>query len=287
VSWDGHGRYMKRSASFSTTLYSDEEHSSNNDENVVTNNHYDVTSTSSSSSFPFSLFSSSFPMAKLGEQVRMVQVAYIEEQELEQEKEQEGRMKRKRRVVLDIKTGVNGQTFLTFDYRVELPISLVEQWRLAENSGSSSSNVGVGVVGEKENVDSTFNSSKEMVPKGLLGVVLRQIQNGELSEESLDLDTLRYVSLEEQEVKKRQKRNVQGLEEKEQEEEEKELLETLQQVVGVNGIVVSSVIRGGVAWELGVRVGDLLVATSATIGDVSHLCVVIVCVVCVIVIVCV
>ncbi len=33
------------------------------------------------------------------------------------------------------------------------------------------------------------------------------------------------------------------------------------------GVVVSSVVRGGVAWNAGVRAGDILTATSATVGD--------------------
>jgi hypothetical protein len=36
--------------------------------------------------------------------------------------------------------------------------------------------------------------------------------------------------------------------------------------------VVSSVEVGGIAWDLGIRAGDLLVATSATMGDVSVSC---------------
>ena len=34
-----------------------------------------------------------------------------------------------------------------------------------------------------------------------------------------------------------------------------------------DGVVVSSVARGGLAWESGVRAGDVLTATSATLGD--------------------
>jgi hypothetical protein len=34
-----------------------------------------------------------------------------------------------------------------------------------------------------------------------------------------------------------------------------------------DGVVVSSVTRGGLAWQAGVRAGDVLAATSATIGS--------------------
>ena len=36
-----------------------------------------------------------------------------------------------------------------------------------------------------------------------------------------------------------------------------------------DGVVVSSVAMGGLAWEAGVRAGDVLTATSATMGNVS------------------
>jgi C-terminal processing protease CtpA/Prc len=39
---------------------------------------------------------------------------------------------------------------------------------------------------------------------------------------------------------------------------------------GTDGIIVSSIKRGGLAWNLGIRAGDMLVATSATLGDVSY-----------------
>jgi len=37
---------------------------------------------------------------------------------------------------------------------------------------------------------------------------------------------------------------------------------------GKGGVIVSSVVRGGAAWEAGVRPGDLILATSATVGQV-------------------
>lgn len=37
----------------------------------------------------------------------------------------------------------------------------------------------------------------------------------------------------------------------------------------VKGVVVSSIVKGGWAWNQGIRPGDLLKATSATLGDVS------------------
>lgn len=49
----------------------------------------------------------------------------------------------------------------------------------------------------------------------------------------------------------------------------------------MKGIIVSRVVRGGVAWGAGVRSGDFLLATSATLGDVSDFCDLFVLIVCV------
>jgi len=163
------------------------------------------------------------PMVSLVKKVRTVKVAYINN-ELVDEDEYKEKKAKKKRVVLEI--GDGAQT-LTFEYGVEIPI--------------------VGTLNREKN----------------LGLSLREVKDGDLSELCLELDTLRYVSLEE-EVMRHQKLDcstgdegsdgsIQILDEK-----------TLD---GVSGIVISSVGRGGIAWDLGIRAGDLLVATSATIGN--------------------
>jgi hypothetical protein len=201
----------------------------------------------------------------------MVQVAYIEEglmeqSEIAQESLQQERIKakKKKRVVLDVKSGANNQTFLTFDYQVDLPI-------------------GIGIVVGKQVVqqDSTsgISSSSRSAVSSRVGLSLRQIQNGELSENSLDLDTLRYVSLEEMVMRQQKLKCFSFTTEDLLTEDGAEKGYSMQilnekkiQDVVSSGIVVSSVEVGGIAWDLGIRAGDLLVATSATMGDVSVSC---------------
>lgn len=201
----------------------------------------------------------------------MVQVAYIEEglmeqSEIAQESLQQERKKakKKKRVVLDVKSGANNQTFLTFDYQVDLPI-------------------GIGIVVGKQVVqqDSTsgISSSSRSAVSSRVGLSLRQIQNGELSENSLDLDTLRYVSLEEMVMRQQKLKCFSFTTEDLLTEDGAEKGYSMQilnekkiQDVVSSGIVVSSVEVGGIAWDLGIRAGDLLVATSATMGDVSVSC---------------
>jgi len=102
---------------------------------------------------------------------------------------------------------------------------------------------------------------------------LRQVYSGrKLSELAMDVDTLRFQSF----VDELQGRRVDG----EADDAtasmdmgnslgslqvlQNNALETLQE--SFDGVVVSSVARGGLAWTAGVRAGDVLTATSATIG---------------------
>jgi len=86
------------------------------------------------------------------------------------------------------------------------------------------------------------------------------VNRGVVSEVGLQIDSMRYITVEE-EVTRLKKRectfgedggdsSIQVLDEKG--------LETS------SGIVISSVERGGLAWDLGVRAGDFAIATSAT-----------------------
>jgi S1-C subfamily serine protease len=103
---------------------------------------------------------------------------------------------------------------------------------------------------------------------------LRQVTSGKrLSELALDVDTLRFQSF----VDELQGRSV--LEEVSGEDvaaEEGGLVGSIQVLQNsaldglkesFDGVLVSSVARGGLAWEAGVRAGDVLVGTSATIGN--------------------
>jgi hypothetical protein len=98
-----------------------------------------------------------------------------------------------------------------------------------------------------------------------LGVSLREIKGRTLSEYCLELDSLRYVSPEEEVVRNQKLDCSTGTEGSDGS------IQVLDEKIvdAASGIVVSSVVRGGLAWNLGIRAGDFLVATSATIGDVS------------------
>jgi hypothetical protein len=168
------------------------------------------------------------PIASLVEKVRTVKVSYINDELLEEHDYKEKKAKKKR-VVLDV---IDGSQTLTFEYGVEMPIAgtLMRDKRLA--------------------------------------LSLREVKDGDLSESCLELDSLRYVSIEEEMVRNQKlecSTGGAGNDGSIQILDEKTLIE------GLSGVVVSSVGRGGVAWGLGIRAGDLLVATSATIGNVSSI----------------
>mmetsp|Transcript_28012 Transcript_28012/g.51003 ORF Transcript_28012/g.51003 Transcript_28012/m.51003 type:complete len:1110 (-) Transcript_28012:431-3760(-) len=98
-----------------------------------------------------------------------------------------------------------------------------------------------------------------------LGVTLVQMSSNGYSELALDLDSLQFsnsplaAALAENAVKEEDlavqflDKTMTGI----LEEDDKNL----------DGVIVSSVVRGGIAWNAGVRAGDTLVATSATMGD--------------------
>ena len=93
----------------------------------------------------------------------------------------------------------------------------------------------------------------------LLGMTLRQIdQRGQMSSVVLDLDTLQYVSAS----------TLSNSELGEQHDgDEKVMSEECN--ADFAGVVVYSVRTNGSAYKAGVRPGDFVLATSATIGDVS------------------
>lgn len=99
-----------------------------------------------------------------------------------------------------------------------------------------------------------------------VGMSLRQVYSGRrLSELALDVDTLRFQSF---------GGELQGRDFSEDEAVESlGSLQVLQNSVlklvadSFDGVIVSSVTRGGLAWQAGVRAGDVLSATSATIGS--------------------
>jgi len=104
----------------------------------------------------------------------------------------------------------------------------------------------------------------------MMGLQLRQIsERGEISDMSLDLDSLRYLSVAEEVLRDM---NI-DTPDKIGEDGPAGSVQLLNLPVNfvldpeMKGIIVSRVIRGSMAWNAGVRSGDFLLATSATLGD--------------------
>ena len=170
--------------------------------------------------------------ASLGEKVRTFTIGYIDSLTDDDDDDAQftNTKQRRKRVVLDMTSGNP-----TFTYNVNLPIG--------------------GLTMETE-----------MTSR--IGLSVREVEeSGILSETCLELDSLRYVSLEEEMIRRK------GMECSESENGPIGSIQTLeQQEQGPEdrkGVVVTSVVRGSLAWEKGVRAGDILSATSATLGDVS------------------
>ena len=114
---------------------------------------------------------------------------------------------------------------------------------------------------------------QEIAVANSIGMSLRQVYSGKkLSELALDVDTLRFQSFEDE----LQGRVVDGVEEVDMNGESSATAALIQVLQNseldqlsetFDGVIVSSVARGGLAWTSGVRAGDILTATSATLGD--------------------
>ena len=202
-------------------------------------------------------------MQSLGDKVRTVKVAYVDQKQLQADDDYEEeddalrpQPSRKKRVVVD----VNERGTQTFSYNVQLPIG---------DLSSANENVGLQlkqITNTNTNTNTNSNTNGPFV----------------LTENALDIGTLRYISNEET-VMVNQRQNTQSSYEEEGVDGSIQIINeepgsgagsgagigNAYGNVGTSGVVVSSVVRGGVAWDLGIRAGDVLVATSATIGDVS------------------
>ena len=102
-----------------------------------------------------------------------------------------------------------------------------------------------------------------------IGLSLREVsKNAVLSEYALDMDSLQSQTFMDEKIRDSKRStpptgagSVQLLT-----DAKREILDE-----DFNGLVVSSVVRGGLAWNAGVRVGDKLMASSATMGEVNML----------------
>jgi hypothetical protein len=133
---------------------------------------------------------------------------------------------------------------------------------------------------ETQELATLVAKGQEIAVQNTVGMSLRQVSSGRrLSELALDVDTLRFQSF----VDELQGRSVMDDSEDGEvvggDEETRNRgigsIQVLQksglEMIGdtFDGVLVSSVARGGLAWMAGVRAGDVLIGTSATIGNVS------------------
>jgi hypothetical protein len=153
-------------------------------------------------------------------------------------------------------------------YQVTLPIGISSAGQsplLSANSGANGSGV--------QSLESLVAKGQEIALTNTIGMSLRQVYSGrKLSELALDVDTLRFQSF----VDEMQGRRVDDAEEMDAENVSGENLGSVQLLQSsvlelldesFDGVVVSSVAHGGLAWKSGVRAGDILTATSATVGS--------------------
>mmetsp|Transcript_22966 Transcript_22966/g.49697 ORF Transcript_22966/g.49697 Transcript_22966/m.49697 type:complete len:1104 (+) Transcript_22966:265-3576(+) len=159
------------------------------------------------------------------------------------------------------------------NYQITLPISgglLAQPARLTNNEANG------------ETLASLVAKGQAIALANTIGMSLRQVYGGrKLSELALDVDTLRFQSF----VDELQGRRVDGREGDDAEVTvdmdatkydpllslgsvqvlQNSALQMLKE--SFDGVVVSSVAQGGLAWNAGVRAGDVLTATSATLGN--------------------
>ena len=151
----------------------------------------------------------------------------------------------------------------TPNYQINLPLSgsLIQPPPLTTYEASE----GAG-ASKVEALASLVAKGQEIAVSNTIGMSLRQVYSGKkLSELALDVDTMRFQSFDD-EV---QGRRMDGGEDAQVSGSVQVLqnsaLEMLKE--SFDGVIVSSVARGGLAWQSGVRAGDVLIATSATIGS--------------------
>ncbi len=227
----------------------------------------------------------------LGEKVRTVTVAYIDEIAKTQFNQDDDEFdsntdtlvsdsalsstssqNKRERIVLDV---VNDRP--TYTYEIQLPIvgttpqAIGGETNVMTTSVDLSQTVGLTLNEIQLTTDAAMDDSTSSA--SLL-----------LGELALEMDTLRYVSLEEQLVTDKKlgldcsfdEDGVDGSIQTFDERNEKDsLLSSMKGSVSGGGVIVSRIVRGGIAWKAGVRAGDRIVATSATVGDVSIIIIII------------
>jgi hypothetical protein len=120
----------------------------------------------------------------------------------------------------------------------------------------------------------TTAKDHEVTFSNAIGMTLRQVNDGQISNLALDMDSLQYVT---------STTTTDGMIDQQYNDDDKEkgklnnkpymILEEDEAISDeFVGVVVSSVRFDGIAYQAGVRPGDVVSATSATMGDVSNNC---------------
>ena len=201
----------------------------------------------------------------LGEKVRTVTVTYMDKfsqsinsqsEDKEEELDEQGAKKVQReRMVLDV---VDGRP--TFSYEITLPIVGTANTATTEVTPTNGDQTVAPVMDLYQTLGCTMNEIQQNAD----GMVT-------FSESGLEMDSLRYISLEEQTLTD-QKLGLSFSFDEEGMDGTIQLIDEKKNS-SINssqgGVVVSRIVRGGLAWKAGVRAGDRIVATSATMGDVS------------------
>ena len=184
--------------------------------------------------------------------------------------------KKRERIVLDV---VNGRP--TFTYEIQLPIVGTTPQAIGDNTNVLTTSVDLSqtvglTLNEIQSIDLDQQQQQQRNDDGFF-----------LGESRLEMDTLRYVSSEEQSMTDQKlglstsydEEGVDGSIQILNERKEKEALissingssSITGKRGGGSGVIVSRIVRGGIAWKAGVRAGDRIIATSATVGEVSRL----------------
>ena len=241
----------------------------------------------------------------LGEKVRTVTVAYIDQlldqQQLQQQQQQQAeaeleedgsiltttstKQQQRERIVLDV---INGHPFYT--YETTLPIVIQQQQQQKQQQqqqqqqSTATSQDNSQLVSSSPYSTSSITATQVIDITQTLGITLAELQKDEqgyyiLSETGLEMDTLRYISLQEQSLSDQKQQKEQEQQQKIQSsvliDNDNDIIGSIQlfdekksDIIGA-GVVVSRIVRGSIAWNAGIRAGDRIVATSATMGDVS------------------
>ena len=139
-----------------------------------------------------------------------------------------------------------------------------------------------------KSTSTTSTTKQQMATAASVGLTLRQITaGGQISSAALDFDSttlINNLSTEEEmdPTLREGDGSVEILGAMLDSDDDKTSMVESGSGNGTAGVIVSSVVRDGAAWEAGVRPGDVILATSATVGQVRITCIHFGCIMCLI-----